>query len=1144
MISGKSKSAKCAGLSLAVFIALWLLAGTTWGQTISSIAGTVKDSSGAVVAGATVTVKSAETSLTRVADSNENGYYVVPALSAGRYDVSAEKPGFKQVVQRGVSLVVAQQAAVNLTLEVGSVQQEVTVTGEVPIVNTTLSPTAGLVDEQQIKDLPLNGRSFDQLLTLNPRVANFSSTASTTAATTGSQLFTVSGRRYEENRFLMNGIDYVGTEMQGPNPQPFGASGKMLGVDAVREFNVVSDTYGAEYGKRAGGQVLIVTTSGTNQLHGDAFEFLRNSVLDARNYFDATSSAPPFKRNQFGGALGGPLKKDKLFLFGNYEGFRQRLGISSDAVVPDLTVRSTLMIPDSCGTYTLLPGTKTGMLPIVQSYWVVPNGPELTQAAAGGCPNAGAQVPTGLQHALSNPSQKIGENFGLVRFDYNISAKDSFSSNYLMDDGESDQPGRNPVSQAVIPQRAQLFSLQEKHTFSSSLINVFNAGFSRGRQTQTNVPYKTFPAAADFITGGVAGSGYPGKITVGQSTSVNNGNNIITGTINALALSQARNYTTGSDDVLYIRGNHSLSFGVWVQRVGNNFNGGSPGGQVAYLTLASVVTDAPKSFKVTTNPIGLGGRTTQAAWYIQDEIKLRPNLSLRVGLRDEMTSGFYEHHDQFSNYFSLNGVPQTIPFVGASPLFKNNAIALWQPRVGLAWDPTGKGTWAVRAGAGIYYDLQDSLLDAVSANWPAGGLQSFTKPAGGLLSLIPFNLDTAAPTLPPCTVTGQTGCARYALGGVDTNMHTPIVQEWSLTVEHELTKDMGIRIGYVGSQQYHGPISVDTNTIRSVVCATAGGCNDSGGNFGDPAPVTVPQGTLYVPVGDVPNPFIDPGQILLYDANSSYHGVSASFVKRSSHGVSLRVNYTYSKTLDTSSEGGLNDATNVLDPYHYNLSKGVASFNLTHEFSSNFSYELPFGKGKRFAGGANGFKERLIGGWQWNGIISAQTGFPLTALAGSNFSGNGDNSPPDVAWYNPQFKGTLYPKTADHWYDPNAFMVPTEDNATICQCTMINGVAANSAPTIAPPVGTFGNVGRGSLIGPGLVSVDTSLFKYFTITERANLQFRAEIFNIINHTNFGEPNAAASGGGDAGNLPNPSGGQILGTATSSRQIQFALKLNF
>src|SRR5437870_1651325 len=331
MVRGTAISLHTSGRLAIGFVALIALGTSPVFAQISTatMSGVVRDGTGGLIPGVTVTIKHTESGLTRTATTTENGGYRMPSLPVGQYEVTGEKLGFKQQVRRGVNLVVGQEAVIDLTLEVGAAAEQVTVTEEAPLVNTTTSSTSGLITEQQIKELPLNGRSFDQLLLMNVGMVNNSSNVQNNAWTS----FSVAGKRPESNRFLINGIDYIGGTAAGLYITPSGAGGQLLGVDAVREYNVLSDTYGADYGKRAGGQISIVTTSGTNQVHGSVFEFLRNSALDARNFFDDVKG--PFKRNQFGGTLGGPIKKDKLFLFGNYEGFQQRLALSQIAIVPD-----------------------------------------------------------------------------------------------------------------------------------------------------------------------------------------------------------------------------------------------------------------------------------------------------------------------------------------------------------------------------------------------------------------------------------------------------------------------------------------------------------------------------------------------------------------------------------------------------------------------------------------------------------------------------------------------------------------------------------------------------------------------------------------------------------------------------------------
>src|SRR6267378_4013251 len=341
----------------------------------AAISGFVRDATGGVVPGVDVTVRNTESGFTRTVQSTENGGYNMRSLPVGAYEVTAEKAGFKQQVRRGLNLSVGQEAIVDLTLDVGNVIEQVTVTEAAPLVNTTLSSTSGLITEQQIKDLPLNGRSFDQLLTLNVGTID---NRSNIGGGGGFPAFSVAGHRQETNRFLINGVDWIGGNATHQFITPSGASSQLLGVEAVREYNVLEHTYGAEYGKRAGGQVSIVTSSGTNQLHGDLFEYLRNSALDAKNFFEEKKG--PFKRNQFGGTLGGPLKKDKMFVFGNYEGFRQRLAQSTRAIYPDAQSRQGLLpcylafptsVASSCpdrAAFVPVPNLKQGMLPYANAF--------------------------------------------------------------------------------------------------------------------------------------------------------------------------------------------------------------------------------------------------------------------------------------------------------------------------------------------------------------------------------------------------------------------------------------------------------------------------------------------------------------------------------------------------------------------------------------------------------------------------------------------------------------------------------------------------------------------------------------------------------------------------------------------------------
>ena len=1092
----------------------------------ATILGVVKDTSGALVPGVSITVKHTESGLTRTVVSGERGGYNVPLLPVGAYEITTTMPGFKQAVRSGINLVVGQEAVVDLTLEVGAVGEQVTVTEEAPLVNTTTSSTSGVITEQQVKELPLNGRSFDQLITLNVGVSN---ATSNTLDSGNWNMFSVAGKRPETNRFIINGIDWVGGNANGQYITPEGASRQMLGVEAIREFNVLTATYSAEYGKRAGGQINIVTTSGTNQLHGSAFEYLRNSALDARNFFDQTIGAPPFKRNQFGGALGGPLKKDKMFAFGTYEGFQERLSRSSASIVPGAFARQGLAWPgNSLGPNgspvpvgSPVPGLQPAMLKYANAFWPAPSTPDR---------------PDGSAIAYANPPQKIGESFGLGRFDYVISTKDSFYGNLTVDNGLRINPwggggGGDPNFKTVADLLARTLSLKETHVFSSNLVNIATLGYARTYGDSVNAPAVPMSKDVVFLEGG-----NPGTVVIGGGISAA-ASSAIAGVPGNNPYWGVRNYFTYTDDVRFIKGKHSWSMGGWLMKVQQDQSGValSSAANVAYPTIPAFLRDQPNNGILTRNAPTLGFRSTEGAWYVQDDMKLRSNFTLRLGLRHEMTNGWNEVVGRCSNYrFDPGFVIQTNPTVGKSCLEQNHAKFLLQPRVGLAWDPTGTGTWAVRAAFGIHNDLIDNLGIRAQAGMPPFAARESlpVTPATGFLPLLPLKKNVALP--PTCGPGIAAPCSIYQPTGFDPNLSTPTVQIWDLTVERQLAKDLVLSVGYIGSQSYHTNTTANSNQAPPEVCQNPQGCR-SGGVLPANQSAIVPQGTVYMPskppivvngitLQQRPNPYVVYTQSWFGWGTASYHAMNVSVLKRAARGLTFKANYSFSKALDLNSAilapSGENEPTNLVSGlYNRNLNKGVAAYNPAHQFNSNFSYQLPFGSGQRFGGGASGLLNRLIGGWQWNGIATAQTGFPFTPLIGFNNSGTGDGTQPtDIADRNPNFKGPVILGTVDHWFDPRAFSMPI--------------------------AGTFGNAGRSAYRGPGLFNVDTSLFKRIPIRESVTLQLRVEAFNVLNHVNLAFPNQVVFQGNSSNYSYSESAGQITNTATTSRQIQFALKLLF
>jgi hypothetical protein len=1050
-------------------------------QVAATISGTIEDPSGAGVGGAKVTVTNAETGASRETTSDEAGHFNVLSLAPGPHEVKVEKSGFQSAVRTGIHLQVAQQAVVNFKLQVGQFVQEVTVAEDVPVVNTTTAATSGIVGEREVKELPLNGRSFDNLITLNPGTINFSALKSANTSTSDGNTFSVEGRRTSENLFLINGVEYTGSSQLAISPG--GVSGELLGIDAVREFNVLTDTYSAAYGKRAGAQVSVVTQSGTNALHGTLFEFLRNSAVDARNFFDQ-ASVPPFRRNQFGGALGGPIKKNKLFLFGNYEGFRQALALSSVSVVPDAEVHQGLVPNATTGIYTPVANLNPAMLPFL-NLWPNANGAELLSSG----------LPSGDALSYNNPKEKIHEDFGTARADYTIGLRDSMSISYTVDNGNSVVPQADPLFANGEALQSQVASVQETHVFSPRVLNTATIGFSRAEFNLASVLLAAFPASDSFVTGDG-----PGGIVVNGGVSTSGISGITSaGPNNAAGSWNRRNLFTYADSIQATKGMHQISIGVWIQPIRDNEDSASRQlGQATFTSLTTLLQGTVSTFQVIPDPNELGWRSFEGAWYFEDSMRLRHNLTLRVGVRDEFTNGWNEESGRAANYGTTDGVLNTNVTVGHSAFTQNNATHLFAPRVGLAWDPFSDGKTAVRASFGTFYSLIDDLSFLLNSLPPANGAVSIASTS--LLSIIPLQPGIAP--APQCSATVPQPCTTFAPQGVQQNAKTPTVQEWNLTIERQLDRNTSLRAAYVGSFGYHGFVSVDPNDIPAQICQSA--TCVSGGTPGT-TKGTVLQGQQYIPVTTRPNPFLGAGFFWYTEGNTSYNALQLDATRRLNHGLQFRANYTWSKDLDVNSAltgaQASDQAQMVLDRNDLRRDWGPSALDVKNQASISSLYALPFGHGR-------------MGGWQINGIATLLSGFPFTPQIGANRSGDGDTRNPDRPSVNPAFSGPVVLGNPNEWFNPNAFVLPT--------------------------AGTYGDLGRGVYRGPGLADLDLSLFKTTKLTERTNLQFRAEFFNTLNHPNFGTPNATVF----SGTAFNPSAGLITSTTTTSRQIQFGLKLVF
>jgi hypothetical protein len=686
-----------------LFVFVFTLATFCSAQVSANLSGIITDQSGAAVSGASVTAKNLDTGLSRAASTDQTGRYRFFAVPVGSYELHVTKDGFGEAVRSGIRLVVGQEAAIDVNLRLGRVDERVLVTEDAPIVTLTTQDISGLVGEQQVKDLPLNGRSYDLLLTLNPGIVNFTwektGGIGVSNSTTGNN-FAVSGNRPQQNLFLLNGVEFTGAAEN--NMQPGGSSQELLGVDAVREFNVLRDSYSAEYGKRPGGQVIIVTQSGTNQLHGSVYEFLRNNALDAPNFFDQ-GSAPPFQRNQFGASLGGPIRSDKTFLFGNYEGLRQRLHQTSAAFVPDAASRAAA-IPS--------------VQPLLNLWPIAP---------------AGAPDFSGIAQVFSSPLQTIREDFGTVRLDHIFSDRDSLAAVYTIDDGNDlTATVLDPFSSDVLTLREQVLSIEHSHSFSSSTVNVARVGFSRAGYFFTGEPTPGTPAAG--VAGFLAGH-QVGAVVVGGSAASNPQAQVgLAGSNNGSNLRIARNLYTFEDRIMLTCGRHQLSFGAWFQPFQSNETIAlSQFGQATFSSLTNFLQGNMSSFLWDPSPTEMNWRSLFGAWYAEDVIRVRPSLTVSLGLRDEFSTGWNEAHGRAANYTFTGGVISNTPSIGNLLFTANNAKFLPQPRIGIAWSAFSNKT-VFRAGFGLYNDLQDALGYRADQNAPFNPVYS----VGSATSPFPF----------------------------------------------------------------------------------------------------------------------------------------------------------------------------------------------------------------------------------------------------------------------------------------------------------------------------------------------------------------------------------------------------------------------
>ncbi len=1026
-----------------------------------TISGTVTDPSGAVIPNARISIKNTVTGVTRATVTDARGLYDAPGLSPGPYTVSASARWFKTTVQSHITLTVGAVQTVTYALQVGAATQTIQVTGAAATVNLVSSALSNTVSGAPIEQLPLNGRDWTQLAQLTAGVAPvLAQTGIGTAQRGNGVQISVSGSSPARNDYRLNGIsinDYA-------NTAPGSALGEDLGVDAIQEFSVLVGDYSAQYGRASGGIINAITKAGTNQYHGDGYEFFRNDALDAANFFTDSGNItkPAFQRNQFGASLGGPIKKGKTFFFVDYEGVRENQGVTNVSDVLTASARTGDLDAKDGGPVTVSPAIAK-ILPI----YPLPNGALLSSDV-------------GIFNFA--PPEVSSENYATGRLDDAISSKDSLFGAFVFDKAAVTEP--NALDNAVSPFHSENIdvTVQETHIFSPTLINIVRGGYTRTSGANGLVTSVLNPLLADPSLGSVPGdylaplsvSGLAGLggLDTGESPDV-----------------EYWNTFQGSDDLALTQGDHSLKFGASFERDQNNYSFVTDGeGAWKFNSIRAFLGNNPEEFSAALNTTGtfLGIRQDILGAYAQDDWRVRPNLTVSLGLRYEMST---VPHDAFGRNYGIHTLTQST--VDQGPIFNNPTYLGFSPRVGLAWDPFGTGKTSIRAGFGMYNDLPLSYyFDDKNVNtYPfyAGGVVLNpgvgTYPSGGLSLL--------GVTGPPMVYYEQ-------------NPDRPVVYHWDFDVQRQLRSNMVLSVAFQGERGIH---LINTFDDMDTVI-----------------PTLTPSGYVFPPTATSTkiNPAWSRLAGTMFENQAFYDGLDVQLTQHLSHGVSFTAAYTWSKAMDDNSATfSSTDFNNSLDaPYPLDqfLNYGLADYDMPQRFVFSGTWDVPT------PSSWTGPAKAILGGWEMGSIITAESGAPFSVDLSSDQAGTKQTL--SVTGKVPQ-RPNVIPCSGLTTGNPNAYI--------------------NTACFTFPAAGTLGDSARNSLFSPGLAEWDFSLLRNFKISklgEGGNLQFRAEFFNILNRANFAPPAtdeyAIFNGLGQI----KADAGELTSTQLSQREIQFALKLMF
>ncbi|MBB5343711.1 TonB-dependent receptor [Tunturibacter empetritectus] len=1061
----------------AFFLLALLLAfavGTSYAQTSrANLSGTVEDATGAKIPKAQVVITNVDTRISRTITANDDGNYNAPALTPGNYIIKVSAPGFAGETRKGVVLTVGEASLINFALKVGSITQEVVVTESPASVDVTSSQLSNAVSGHEMRELPLNGRSWTDLASLSPGVTVIQTQPPVSAPDRmkrglGGQL-SIAGGRPQQNSYLLDGININDYSNAGPGS----VLGGNIGVDALQEFTVVTTNPTAQYGRTAAGVISAVTRSGANAFHGSAYEFARNAALDARNYFDPVQK-PDFSRNQFGASFGGPIQKEKTFIFGDYEGVRQNLGVSYIDTVPSPAARvGTLCVPSADGSN-----------PCASTMQVTPD-PAIVTFLNAFIPLPNTGTTQGDTGTYTFPAYQVtSENYFTIKVDRTFSQKDSAAVVYMYDNSPSQQPDAFNNVLTLSKTVRQAVSILETHILSSTTVNTFHAGFSRDNAGSPYAASAIKPAAADPQFGFQPGDS-AGIVQVPGLTT-------FTGGVSAASPLLFRwNSFQGYDDVSHTAGKNNVTFGVSIERIQDNQESSdAPGGNFSFPSLDDFITNQPQSF-ITTLPSTLTPRNlrqTIFGAYVQDDLRLTPNLTLNLGLRYETASVPYEINGKLSNLRILQG---DTPYLG-NPYIKNPTFKNFQPKVGFAWDPFHDGNTSIRGAFGIY-DVLPYIVEmgsGVDAAYPfAQDASTGVLPAG------------AFPTTAYQIVANNPANRNFYV--LQYNPPRNYIMMWNLNVQRAIAKDTTLLVGYVGSRGVHNWYQTDD---ANIVLPTT----PDGKSFYWPTPIGS---------GIVVDPLVGQTLDARWNGSSSFHGLETQITQSPWHGLQGQLSYTWSRCIDTSSGSAASDQyRNSLNVDLYiapATHRGPCDTNVGQNLTINAIWNLPGDQSR------HGIAGWAINGWQTGGIFSAASGAPFSVTIGGDPLGTNAAIPFD---FPDRIKGCGKSLTTG---DPNGFI----------------NLKCFAFPD---PVNRMGNAGRNELTGPRSINFDFSLYKNTPIErfgKGANLQLRAEIFNLMNHADFAAPTDHFQIYDGSGNGV-PSAGLIDQTTLTSRQIQLAVKLTF